>query len=105
MRHRAMLSIAIACMFILASAGVSRANWYHKSDSSGGNTSEMSSPSSESGMEAPQGESYEGQEATEAGGLPSDRNATESGTGIRSGDVPTVEVDGTVYRLGIDDGP
>ncbi len=106
MRHRAMLSLAIAGMFILASAAVSGANWYQESESSGGSTSEMTSPSSEQGMGAPEAGTYEGREATEAGKLPSDKDTMRSGREFRGDEtIPVVEANGEVYRLGIDTGP
>ncbi len=111
MRHRAMLSLAIAGMFILASAAVSRANWYHKSESSQGSSSEMTSPSSEQGTEAPEAGTYERQEATEAGKLPPGEDAMGPRSEFRSGgnipgeNIPLAESNGEVYRLGIDTGP
>ncbi len=106
MRHRAMLSLAIAGMFILASVAVSRADCYHKSESSQGSTSEMTAPSSEQGTEAPEAGTYQRQEATEAGKLPPGENAMRSGPEFRSGeDIPVFEASGEMYRLNIDTGP
>ncbi len=104
MRQRAMLTLAIAGMFILATAAVSHANWYHKSESSEGSTSEMTSPG-EPGSEAPQAETYEQQQPSEAGQLPPDANF-RSGNDFQSGEpVGSVEAGGLEYRQGIDTGP
>jgi len=101
-----MLSLAIAGMFILASAVVSQANWYHKSGSSEGSSSEMTSPSGESGMEAPQAGPYERQEPSEAGQLPSGENTMSTGSDFRSDEGgPIAEQGGTAFRVDIDAGP
>ena len=106
MRRTAMLSLAIAGMFILMSTGVSRANWYHKSGSSEGSSSEMTSPSGEPGTEAPQAGTYESQEASDAGKLPLGENTMNSGSKFRGDeDVPAIDVGGLKYRVGIDTGP
>ena len=105
MRHRAMLFIAVAGMFILASAAVSQANWYHQSESPRGSSSEMTSPSGEQGNDASQAETYQQQQPTEAGQLPPAGNFI-SGNDFRSGEpVERIEAGGLEYRQGIDTGP
>ncbi len=105
MRHRAMLYFAVAGMFILASAAVSQANWYHQSDSSQGSSSEMTSPSGEQGSDASQAETYQQQQPSEAGQLPPAGNF-RSGNDFQSGEpVETIDAGGLEYRLGIDTGP
>ena len=100
MRQRAMLSLAIAGMFILASAAVVQANWYHKSEGSEGSTSEMSSPSGELGMETPEPGTYEYEQALETGNLPSQVSGEQfSAPGE---EIAVVEQGGVDFRLGID---
>ncbi len=70
MRRIAMLSLIVAGLFLSASAAVARANWYHQQESSGGPTSEMTSPSSGPGESAPEVGTYESQQPTETGSLP-----------------------------------
>ncbi len=105
MRQSAMLTLAIAGMFILGTAAVSQANWYHQSGSSEGSSSEMTSPSSDPGMESQESETYEQQQPSEAGQLPPGENY-RSGNDFRSGEpVESIEAGGLEYRLGIDTGP
>ncbi len=105
MRHRAMLYFAVAGMFILASAAVSQANWYHQSEGSQGSSSEMTSPSGEQGNDASQAETYEQQQPVEAGQLPPPESL-RSGNDFPGGEpVETIDVGGLKYREGIDTGP
>ncbi len=104
MRQRAMLSFAIAGMFILASAAVTRANWYHSSEGSQGSTSEMMSPTSEPGTEAPEVGSYEYQLQMETGNLPPLETSRSSGERFSPGDegLQVIEQGGITFRVGID---
>ncbi len=106
MRRITTLSLAVAGLFVLTYAAVAQANWYQHSESSGGSTSEMTSPSDDPGTSAPEVGTYERQEATEAGKLPPGEKSMSSGGEFRSDEnVPTYEVGGRTYRAGIDDGP
>lgn len=109
MRQRVILSLAIAGMFILASAAASRADWYYQSESSDKSTSEMTSPSAEPGIGAPEVGTFERQEPTEAGLLPpSERSMYFGNSKAGSPDdesVPKVEVGGLRIREGVDTGP
>lgn len=104
MRQRAMLSLAIAGMFILTFAAVTEANWYHQSEGSQGSTSEMMAPSSEPGTEAPEVGSYQYQEAMETGNLPSLGTSPSEGEQFSPGgeDIEVVEQGGATFRVGID---
>lgn len=104
MRQSATLALAIAGMFILGTAAVSQANWYHQSGSSEGSSSEMTSPSGEPGMEAPETGTYEYQQQLETGNLPPLENSRVPGELRSSGGEPIefVEAGGIGFRVGID---
>lgn len=107
MRRMAMLSFFIAGLFILASAAVVRADWYHQSGNPEGTKSEMSSPSSETRMEAPEAGTYEYQQALETGSLPPSEGSRVSGEPRSSGgeEIQIVDQGGLKFRSGVDDGP
>ncbi len=105
MRQRAMLFFALAGMFLLATAAVSRANWYHDSESSQGSSSEMTSPSGEPGTEAPQAETYEQQTPSEAGQLPPSDKFGPGNDLLRGEPVQRIDAGGLDYRQSLDIGP
>ncbi len=104
MRQSAMLSFVIAGMFILASAAVAQANWYHKSEGSQESTSEMMSPSGEPEAQAPEAETYGNPQQLETGGLPSEEGSQISSEFLPPGgeNAPVVDPGGVKLRIGID---
>lgn len=99
MRRTWGLPLAVAGMFIFASAAVSQANWYYGSEGTDGGTSEMMAPPEEAGT-------YQQQEPSEAGKIPSGEKAMTPGEEPRAGDdFPTVDSGGLKFRESVDTGP
>ncbi len=104
MRYRAMLTSAIAGMFILATAAVSQANWYHKSEGSDQSSSEYMSPSDEPQAQAAEPGTYEYQQEMETGNLPGLDTSRGGDEQFSPGgeDVQVIEQGGATFRVGID---
>lgn len=104
MRYRAMLTFAIAGMFIVATAAVTQANWYHKSEGSDQSSSEYMSPSDESRAEVAEPGTYEFQQQMETGNLPGLDTARGGEEQFSPGgeDLQVIEQGGTTFRVGID---
>ncbi len=104
MRQRAILTFVIAGMFILTTAAVSQANWYHKSEGADQSSSEYMSPSGDTQAEASEPGTYEYQQQMETGNLPgletspgSEEQFSPGGEGVQ-----VIEQGGATFRVGID---
>lgn len=104
MRHAAMMSSAVAGVFMLASAAVAQANWYHESGNPEGSSSVMTSPSSEAQAETPEPGTYQYEQALETGMLPPGSDSHFSGARSSRGgeDIQVIDEGGFKIRLGID---
>ncbi len=104
MRYRAMLTLAIAGMFILTTAAVSQANWYHKSEGSDQSSSEYMSPSDESQARSAEPGTYEYEQQMETGNLPGleASRGSEGRFSPGSEDAQVIEQGGAEFRVGID---
>ncbi len=104
MRQSAMLTFVIAGMFILGTAAVAQANWYHKSEGSDRSSSEYMSPSGDTQAEAAEPGTYEYQQQMETGNLPGlDTSRGSEEQFSRGGEeVQVIEQGGAKFRVGID---
>ncbi len=104
MRYRAMLILAIAGMFTVATTAVSQANWYQKSEGSDQSSSEYMSPSGESNAQSAEPGTYEYEQQMETGNLPGLGTSPggEEQFSPGSEDLQVIEQGGATFRVGID---
>ncbi len=105
MRQSAVLTLVIAGLFILGTAAVAQANWYHKSEGSDESSSEHMSPVGDQGTNASQPEQYGSPQQMETGGLPPGEQPEflkDEFLPPGAENAPVVDQGGIKLRIGID---